>query len=65
MSTSSIAHLYRSLFKQELKHLSRVDVFSLSFAVKDLAVCALSAAITDDRARLLSHKVKFYDCMQN
>ena len=28
---------------------------------KDLAVCALSADITDHLACLLSHKVKFYD----
>ena len=42
--------------------MSIVDVFSLSFAVKDLAVCAFSAAIADDRAWPLSHKVKFYDC---
>ena len=45
----------------ELKRLSRVNVFSLSSVPKDLAVCALSAAIADGRALLISYKVKFND----
>ena len=61
MSTSSIAHLYRSSFNLELKQFSRVNIFSSSSVAKDHAVCALSAAIADVRAWLILYNFKFND----